>query len=277
MEKFMKRFLILLTAFCAMLFFVSCGGSTEEKTHGRTDSDEFGDSEENHDSVVEDAEAEDAEVSDSEVSEEETDEEVEEPDDDTAAEVEEPDEPAELAYPEVTATSNKSGDIAQNITIYDDIDVEHKLAEWYQPNNPSSKLIWLIFTAYDCSYCKILKEDLLEINTAEYRDRGLKIVLVFNGLLSGPQPELEPAKLSETKDLYLSVYPDTGRFEIYGYLKKEEQKIFRKFLSNALESAYPTWAFIDASTMEILDHGEGWNYNLVDSARDEIEVLLEIL
>ena len=196
-------------------------------------------------------------------------------------EVEEPDEPAEPAYPEVTATSNKEGDIAQNITIYDDVDVKHTLAEWYQPNNPSSKLIWLIFTIYDCPPCKILTDDLLEINLREYREQGLKILVVFNGLLSGPQPELEPEKVAEYKDIYLSEYPDTGRFELYGYLKKEEQKVFKKFTSAAGlimgGGAYPTWAFIDASTMEIVDWGEGWGDGMVKSTCDEIEMLLEEL
>ena len=46
------------------------------------------------------------------------------------------DEVKELLYPEeVTPTSNKNGDIAQNITIYDDLDNERHLAEWYKPNN----------------------------------------------------------------------------------------------------------------------------------------------
>ena len=186
-------------------------------------------------------------------------------------------------YPEVTPTSNKNGDVAQNITIFDDQDVEHHLEEWYKPNNKSSKLIWLIFTTYDCAPCRQLKEDLLEINKAEYRKQGLKIILVFNGLLDGPQPELEPEKLANYKEMFLSEYPDTAKFEIYGYLKKEEQKVFKKFTSAYGEStvgnggAYPTWAFIDASTMEIVDWGEGWGTGMVKPACDEIEFLLEEL
>ena len=251
MEIFMKKFMISIAVVCAMFFFVSCGGSSESKGDEKNDTDEVSDSEEN-----------DAEVVDSEV----TDDEAENPDD-----------PEELASPEVTSTSNKNGDIAQNITIYDDLDVKHKLAEWYKPNNPSSKLIWLIFTTYDCPPCQILKEDLLVINKAEYREEGLKILVVFNGLLSGPQPELEPEKLSQIKDIYLSEYPDTGRFEIYGYLKQEEQKVLRKFFSSIMGGAYPTWMFINADNMEILEYGEGWGEDMVEPTCKEIEMLLEYI
>jgi thiol-disulfide isomerase/thioredoxin len=264
MEMFMKKFMISIAAICAMFFFISCGGSSETKDGEKTDKDEVSDSE-NPDSEVEDSEVKDEEVADSEVTDEET------------TDTEEPDEPEELAYPEVTPKSNKEGDIAQNITIYDDVDVKHTLAEWYQPNNPSSKLIWLIFTTYDCPPCKILKEDLLEINLREYRDQGLKILVVFNGLLSGPQPELEPEKVAEYKDIYLSEYPDTGRFELYGYLRDEEQKVLKKFFSSPMGGSYPTYAFIDASTMEIVEWGEGWGDNMVNSTKSKIEILLEEL
>ena len=241
----MKKFMASIATIFALFFFVSCGGSNEEKTDEQTDTDEISDSEEN------DAETLDVEVVD-----------------------EEPDEP-ELAYPEVTATSNKEGDIAQNIIIYDDLDNEHQLAEWYKPNNPSSKLIWLIFTTYDCPPCKILKEDLLEINLREYREQGLKIILVFNGsYIDGPQVDREPERLAEYKDIYLSEYPDTGRFELYGYLR--DQKIFKKFISG-FTVGYPTWAFIDASNMEIVEWGEGWGDNMVNSTKSKIEILLEEL
>ena len=259
MEKFMKKFMISVAAVCAMFFFVSCGGSSEEKAGEKTDSDEVSDSEQN------DSETADSEVTDSEV----TDGEAEEPDEQEG--------PKELVYPEVTPSSNEIGDIAQNITIYDDLDVEHKLAEWYKENNPESKLIWLIFTTYDCPPCQILKEDLLEINKPEYRKDGLKILLVFNGLLDGPQPELEPEKLSNYKYLFLSEYPDTAKFELYGYLKMEEQKVLHKFFSSPLGGAYPTWMFIDASTMELVEYGEGWGNNMVKSTCDEIEMLIEDL
>ena len=262
MEMLMKKFMISIAAICAMFFFVSCGGSSETKDGEKTDKDEVSDSEENPDSEVEDSEVKDEEVTDSEVTDEET------------TDTEEPDEP-ELAYPEVTATSNKEGDIAQNIIIYDDLDNEHQLAEWYKPNNPSSKLIWLIFTTYDCPPCKILKEDLLEINLREYREQGLKIILVFNGsYIDGPQVDREPERLAEYKDIYLSEYPDTGRFELYGYLR--DQKIFKKFISG-FTVGYPTWAFIDASNMEIVEWGEGWGDNMVSSTKSKIEILLEEL
>ena len=247
----MKKFMISIAAICAMFFFVSCGGSSSEtKDDEKTDNDEVSDSEETPDSETEDSEV-------------------------TDEAVEEPDEPKELAYPEVTKTSNKEGDVAQNITIFDDLDIEHKLAEWYKPNNPESKLIWLIFTTYDCPPCQILKEDLLEINKPEYKKQGFKILLVFNGLLEGPQPELEPEKLSNYKELFLSEYPETADFELYGYLRKEEQKVLHKFIP--LDGGYPTWMFIDASTMELIEYGAGWGYDMVDSTCQEIEMLLEEL
>ena len=154
-------------------------------TQNDTDPTDFGDTTDADE--VSDSEQNDSETADSEV---------------TAGEVEVPDQPenpAELVYPEVTSKSNEIGDVAQNVTIYDDLDVEHKLAEWYKENNPSSKLIWLIFTTYDCTPCHLLREDLLEINKPEYRKDGLKILLVFNGLLDGPQPDLEPERLSNYK------------------------------------------------------------------------------
>jgi len=256
----MKKFMISIAVICAMFFFVSCGGSSssETKDDEKTDNDEVSDSEETPDSETEDSEV--------------TDEAVEEPD--------EPEEPKELAYPEVTPTSNKPGDIAQNIIIYDDVDVEHHLAEWYKPNNPESKLIWLIFTTYDCAPCHQLKDELPEINKPEYEDQGLRIILVFNGLLEGPHPELEPEKLAEYKDIFVSEYPETADFEIYGYLKKEEQAVFKKFTSGAgslVGGAYPTLLFIDSSTMEVLEWSEGWGGDLVASTQSKIEMLLEEL
>ena len=259
----MKKFMISVAALCVMFFLVSCGGgSSEEKNEEKTDKDEVSDSEENPDSEIEDSEITDSEVADEEIED---------------TEPEEPTEPEGLAYPEVTPKSNKEGDIAQNVVFYDDLDVRHELAEWYQPNNPSSKLVWLIFTTYDCPPCKILKEDLLEINLREYREKGLKILVVFNGLLSGPQPELEPAKIAEYKEIYLSEYPDTAQFEIYAYLRDEEQKVLKKFFSSPLGGAYPTWTFIDPSTMEIVEWGEGWGDDMVNSTKSKIEILLEEL
>ena len=266
MEITMKKIMISIAALCAVLFFVSCGGSSSE-------SGDKGNSDETKDSDVTDSETADEEVTDSEVTDTEAA-------DEETADTEEPDEPAEpeeLAYPEVTKTSNKEGDIAQNITIYDDLDVEHKLAEWYKPNNPESKLVWLIFTTYDCAPCHQMKDDLPEINSREYEKQGLRIILVFNGLLEGPQPELEPEKLAEYKDIFVSEYPESADFEIYGYLRQEEQKVLKKFFSSPLGGAYPTYAFIDASTMEIIEYGEGWGGEMINSTKDKIEVLLEEL
>ena len=257
----MKKFMISIAVVCAMFFFVSCGGG-ETKNEEKNDTDEVSDSEENQDSEEADGEVSDSEVTDEEIAD---------------TEPTEPEEPAELPYPEVTPKSNEAGDIAQNITIYDDLDVRHTLAEWYQPNNPESKLIWLIFTTYDCPPCRQLKEDLLEINLPEYREQGFKILLVFNGLLDGPQPELEPEKLANYKDLFISEYPETADFELYGYLKKEEQKVLKKFFRSALQGSYPTYAYIDASTMEIVEWGEGWGDNMVNATKNKIEILLEEL
>lgn len=256
MEIVMKKFMVSVAVVCAMLFFVSCGGSSGS---GEKDT---GDTDEHPDSEVTDEESADSEITDA---------------DPADSEPQLPADPEDLQYPEVTTKSNEIGDIAQNITIYDDLDVKHKLAEWYKSNNPESKLIWLIFTTYDCPPCQILKEDLLEINKPEYREQGLKILLVFNGLLDGPQPELEPEKLSNYKYLFLSEYPDTAKFELYGYLRKEEQKVLRKFFSSPMGGAYPTWMFIDASTMELVEYGEGWGENMVKGTCDEIELLLEEL
>ena len=272
----MKKIIILVAAICAMFFFVSCGDSSNEsKNGGKTPGDEVSDSDANDpdsdDSEITDSEVTDSEVTDSEVTDEE-------PTDVEPTESTEPAEPEELAYPEVTPKSNKEGDIAQNIVFYDDLDERHELAEWYKPNNPSSKLIWLIFTTYDCPPCKILKEDLLEINLREYREHGLKILLVFNGSYqTGPHPEEEPAKLAEYKEIYLSEYPDTAQFEVYAYLRDEEQKVLKKFFSSPLGGAYPTWAFIDASTMEIVEWGEGWGDDMVNSTKSKIEIMLEEL
>lgn len=233
----MKKIMISIAAVCALFFFVSCGGSSEERADDGVDGSEMNDSNE-----ISDADPGD-------------------------------DEPKELLYPEVTATSNKNGDIAQNVVLYDDLDVEHQLAEWYKANNPSSKLVWLIFTTYDCSPCQVLKLSLSNINKKEYRDKGFNVILVFNGLLSGPQTELEPKKIADYKEVYLWEYPDTGQFALYSYLKK--QNIFQKFASTDYGIAYPTWAFIDASTMEILIYGQGWDEEMETTIMNDIELILD--
>ena len=55
--------------------------------------------------------------------------------------------------------------------------------------------------------------------------------------------------------------------------------MFKKFTSGSAISggAYPTYAFIDASTMEIVEWGEGWGEDMVDSTKSKIEILLEEL
>lgn len=242
----MKKIVKLSVIFAVLMFFaVGCGGSSSN-----SDNSDSGDTADTGDT------AETADTGDTA---------------DTEAE-------AELAYPEVDpmAKCNKEGAIAQNVIINDDQDVEHQLAEWYQKNDPSSKLIWLIFTTYDCAPCHLLKQDLLEINQPELRDQGLKILLVLNGSYTdGPQIDREPERVAQEKDMFLTEYPETGLFEIYGYLK--EQKIFRKYTEGLIGASYPTYVFIDASTMEILEYGQGWGDGLVESTESKIKILLEEL
>ena len=64
-------------------------------------------------------------------------------------------------------------------------------------------------------------------------------------------------------------------FELYGYLKNEEQKVLKRFMG--LRGGYPTHLLLDASTMEILDYAAGWSDDMVTSTCDEIEMLLEML
>jgi len=187
------------------------------------------------------------------------------------------DEEKELLYPEVTPTSNKAGDIAQNVIMYDELDNRHQLAEWYSKNNKSSKLIWLIFTTYDCGPCKVLKASLAEINKKEYRDKGFNIVLIFNGYLAGPKTDEEPATIAAYKDNYLYAYPDTGQFALYAYLQDtpEDQNFFYQFSPGANNAAYPTWALIDAETMEILIYDQGWDKSLTERVINNIEMILD--
>ncbi|MGI6393291.1 MAG: hypothetical protein ACOX2F_00940 [bacterium] len=176
--------------------------------------------------------------------------------DENAEEEEEEEEEVELDYPEeVSATCNSMGDIARNLPFFDSDDKARTLAEWYKPNNKSSNIIWLIFSTYDCPACKFEKVDIPSLN-GKYAKRGLKTILIMNGLLTGPQPNNEPDKVAEMKEGMISMEGDDADF-VFGYLGSSQQAEFRKFISQG----YPVNVFIDAKTMEIIKHFEGWDNN----------------
>lgn len=218
------NFSAVLTALFFAFFMISCGGDSTEKTDNETVNDE--------------------ETADNEVADEVADTNDEIADEDTAEVI--------LVYPEVTATSNKRGDIAQNLEFYDELDKKRSLAEWYKKNNNDAKLIWLIFSTYDCKYCNIEKKEIPKIYKQDYIDRGLRVVLIMNGLLAGPQVSLEPAKVAKLKSTNMTAYQEAANYSAYGYLKSQTQ--FNKFIN----SGYPVNVFIDSRTMEILDYFEGW-------------------
>lgn len=221
---------VLLTAIVFAFFMISCG--EESKTDEEQVNDEA--------------------VTDEEVTDETVDETADEVIDETVDEAVDEDIVVILEYPEVTATSNKRGDVAQNLEFYDETDKKRQLAEWYRTNDKSTKLIWLIFSTYDCKYCNIEKKEIPKIYKQDYIDRGLRVVLVMNGLLAGPQVSLEPAKVANLKKYNMTAYGETANYSAYGYLKSQTQ--FNKFIN----SGYPVNVFIDTRTMEILDYFEGW-------------------
>lgn len=236
----MKQFnlAVLLTAVLFALFMISCGGESSDT-----------DDEQKNDGTVTD--------------EETTDETIDETPDEDIVVV--------LEYPEVTATSNKRGDIAQNLEFYDENDKKHQLAEWYRKNDKNTKLIWLVFSTYDCRYCNIEKKDLPKIYKQEYIDRGLRIILIMNGLLSGPQANLEPGKITTLKNYNISTYGESADYDAYGYLKSQTQ------LNKFINMGYPVNVLIDANTMEILDHFEGWSEAGDDSTRSKYDKFINLL
>lgn len=232
----MKNFnyvpIVLLTALFAF-FIVSCGESDTDET-------------ENNDDIAADVENTD-----------------EAPDEDVDESV--------VPYPEASEICNSVGAIAQNLIFFDTDDKERQLAEWHQANNPDSKLIWLVFSTYDCPPCLVEKSDLPELNKTEYKDRGFTLIVIMNGLyLSGPEPDLEPEKVSKMEDDIIEVFGENG-VHPYGYLK--DQAVFRKFS----KSGYPTNVLIDARTMEILDHFEGWDSSLTSQYNSFIDFVLDEL
>jgi hypothetical protein len=232
---------IILTALFA-LFIVSCGGTdtTDEKNDDETTND--ADTEE-----VMDEEAQDTETSDN----------------DTIVDI------TTLDYPTPTGSS-ATGDIIRNIIFHDELDRERAFAEWYRSNNPGSKLIWLVVSTYDCGYCVLEKKDLPKLNKKEYRDRGFSLILIMNGLLSGPQPSKEPGKISNLREDNLEAYGE-GADYLYGYLKTQEEYRQLGLLG------YPQNILIDANTMEILDVFSGWDSSLVDHYHTAINFFLDEL
>lgn len=164
-------------------------------------------------------------------------------------------------YPEETPTSNQVDDIAANITFYDQDDVMWTLGHFYK----KKKLIWLIFSAYDCPYCNTEKGDLPAIYKQEYVDKGLEIIFIENGMLSGPQPSKEPAKVKALREIMIDNYGDSAKF-VYGYLKSDMQGTMGKYI----KAGYPTNALIDATSMKILNYFEGWDSSLSDNQEKAI-------
>ena len=179
-----------------------------------------------------------------------------------------PDEEILPEYPKVGVTSNNPGDTAHNLYFMDREDKELTLGHFYK----KKKLIWLIFSTYDCPACNLEKKDIPLLNKADYKDRGLQIILIMNGLLSGPQPDKEPGKVANMRDIMISSFGDDAE-HVYGYLTTAQQTTFRRFI----KQGYPVNIFIDGNTMEIMDHWEGWDPNGVTGLDNFINFILEEL
>ncbi len=171
-------------------------------------------------------------------------------------------------YPQETPTSNQVDDIAANITFFDHEDKEWTLGHFYK----KKKLIWLIFGAYDCPYCNSEKEDLPGIYKPEYVSRGLEIIFIENGMLAGPQPSKEPAKIAALREIMIETYGDSAKF-IYGYLKMDMQSTMGKYM----QQGYPTNALIDGNSMKILNYFEGWDPSIADNQERAIQFWLDEL
>ena len=239
----MKKLNQVATIFFTVLFAISiasCGGS-ETKENENDENIDDADTEE-----IEDVQN-DVEVNDS----------------DTIVDI------TTLDYPQISGSGN-TGDIIRNIVFFDELDRERALAEWYKGNNPDSKLIWLVVSTYDCPHCITEKKDIPKVNKKEYRDRGFSLIVIMNGLLSGPQTSKEPEKIAKLKSENLEVYGDGANY-LYGYLKSQE------VWSEIGLAGYPQNIFIDANNMEILDVVSGWDSSLVDHYNTFINFMLEEL
>jgi len=242
MKKFNNVATILFAAFFT-LFIISCG---ETETNDPE-----------NDEAVNDADT--TEVAD----DAQTDEEAI-VDEDTAVDI------STLDYPEVGASTGARGDVLSNLIFFDETDRERALAQWYKENNPDSKLIWLVVSTYDCPYCVVEKRDLPKVNKQEYKDRGFSLIVIMNGLLSGPQVSLEPGKIASLKESNISVYGEEGNYT-YGYLKSQA------LLGKLGIEGYPHNILIDANNMEVLDAFGGWDTSLVEKYDKFIDFMLDEL
>jgi hypothetical protein len=216
----LKKFVCVFTVLFVSVFFVSCG--EEDKNEGN----------DNPENDVE-------EVVDEEEIEDDVEEEVVLPE-----------------YPAVGMTTNKKGDIAHNLIFMDSLDKQISLNHFYKER----KLIWLIFSTYDCPACNIEKYDIPKINTPKLVAKGFQTILVMNGLLRGPDPDKEPEKVAKLKETMIEQFGDPAD-HVYGYLNLAQQGTFRGFIN----MGYPVNILIDGRTMEILDHWEGWDTGSADS------------
>lgn len=245
MKKFNQVATIFFTAIFALLV-VSCGGS-DTNSEGNDETASDADTVEAMDEDVQTTEDEDA-VTD---------------DNDETVDI------STLEYPENVGSGGR-GDVIQNLVFFDDLDRERALAEWYKTNNPDSKLIWLVVSTYDCPYCIVEKRDLPKINKQEFKDRGFSLIVVMNGLLSGPQVNLEPEKIANLKESNIEIYGDGGDYT-YGYLQSQST-----LMQMGLEG-YPHNILIDANNMEVLDVFGGWDTSLVDKYDKFIDFMLDEL
>jgi thioredoxin-related protein len=242
MKKFNNVATILFTVLFAS-FIMNCGGADTNETDNEDTSDA-----DMTETMDEDILAEDENVSDTDI----------------ITDI------ATLEYPEIGETNGASGDIISNLIFFDELDRERALAEWFKSNNPDSKLIWLVVSTYDCPYCVVEKRDLPKMNKQEYKDRGFSLVVVMNGLLSGPQVSLEPEKIAKLKSSNLEAYGE-GADYVYGYLKSQA------LLTSLGLEGYPHNVLIDAEKMEILDVFGGWDTSLVDHYDGFIDFMLDEL
>lgn len=249
MKKFCSFWILLITAL-SLFTLVSCGeGENNENDDKNVNDNEVSDIED-----VTDNEDSDIDVTD---------------EDETVDEA-----PVELAYPEPSATSKEAGDIARNLFFFDEKNVERQLAEWYRLNNEKIKLIWLIFSAYDCSVCAVEKKDIPVLN-GKYADEGMQTILIMNGSYqTGPKPSEEPDNVANLKDTMITVEGKAAN-HIYGYLSWGQQGEFEKFMS----TGYPVNVFIDANTMEVLKYTPGWSeeQDFFDDIDGFIDAVLDFL
>ncbi len=102
-------------------------------------------------------------------------------------------------------------------------------------------------------YSSKLRNDLYLIADKDMIDDGLNVILIMNGLLSGPAPDQEPAKLFKMKDA-MAAFNLENSYYTYGYLKYDQQNNFSRYVNQG----YPVSVFIDAKDMKIVKHIEGW-------------------